>query len=198
MSNLHTTRYSLLLRLKDQSEGAWDEFVHIYEHSIYSLCRKKGLQHADASDVTQEVLLVVHTSIADWKLARSTGRFRAWLFTVTRNAVIDTLTRSGREATRVAKLSERAREATPQSEECTFEEEYRHTLFCWAAEKVQSEVHAHTWQAFWRTAVEDHDVNEVAQLLGLSVSSVYTAKCRVLARLRKWIAKIENDVTGCT
>lgn len=193
MTSLNTTRYSLLIRLKDRSEGAWDEFVHVYEHAIYSFCRKKGLQHADASDVTQEVLLTVHSSIADWELNRSKGRFRAWLFTVTRNAAVDAIARNRREEIRVTKLQDRVRDATQPEDECSFDEEYRHTLFCWAANKVREEVHDQTWQAFWRTTVEEQDVNTVAKLLNLSVSSVYTAKCRVLARLRKWVAKIESE-----
>ena len=50
------TRQSLLLRLKDATQQeAWQEFVDIYEPLVYRLARKRGLQHADAMDISQEV-----------------------------------------------------------------------------------------------------------------------------------------------
>ena len=48
------TRKSLLIRLNESShDDAWPEFVEIYEPLIYRLAKAKGLQHADAEDMTQ-------------------------------------------------------------------------------------------------------------------------------------------------
>ena len=50
------TRHGLVLRLrKPDDEGAWAEFVDIYEPLVYGLARRKGLQDADARDLCQEV-----------------------------------------------------------------------------------------------------------------------------------------------
>ena len=54
------THASLILRLHDRShQQAWCEFVEIYQPVIYRLARYKGLQHADAEDVVQQVLSAV-------------------------------------------------------------------------------------------------------------------------------------------
>lgn len=52
-----------------------------------------------------------------------------------------------------------------------------------------------TWDAFWKTAVEDRTPAEAAQQLAISVGAVYIAKSRVLARLREEIKLVEDDET---
>lgn len=54
------TRPSLLVRLRDPRDAqAWQELVALYAPLIYGFGRKKGLQDADAADLTQEVLRAV-------------------------------------------------------------------------------------------------------------------------------------------
>jgi hypothetical protein len=54
------TRASLLLRVRDSADReAWEEFVEIYGPVVHRLARNKGMQPADADDVTQQVLLAV-------------------------------------------------------------------------------------------------------------------------------------------
>jgi RNA polymerase sigma-70 factor (ECF subfamily) len=50
---------------------------------------------------------------------------------------------------------------------------------------VRGEFENRTWEAFWRTAVEDRPARDVADELGMSVLAVYKAKSRVLRRLRQ-------------
>ncbi len=86
MSDLPETRHSLILRLRELDDSAaWGEFVAIYEAAIYRFARRKRLHHADAEDVTQEVLRAVLRRIPNWEASDQQGCFRAWLFRVTRN-----------------------------------------------------------------------------------------------------------------
>lgn len=51
------TRQSLLVRLRDRDDArAWEDFVKIYEPLLYRLIRRRGLQHADAQELTQDAL----------------------------------------------------------------------------------------------------------------------------------------------
>src|SRR5262245_38461134 len=90
MTPIPTTRASLLFRLRDpQDHVAWMAFVEVYEPAIYRHFRKRGLQDADARELTQELLIAVNRQIATWDLAKERGSFRGWLRRVARNRVIN-------------------------------------------------------------------------------------------------------------
>ena len=56
MTPVPETRPSLLLKLRDaRNQQAWTEFLEIYQPLILRLTRRRGLQEADAREVTQEV-----------------------------------------------------------------------------------------------------------------------------------------------
>jgi len=60
MADAPLTRPSLLVRIKDLADRqAWERFVELYAPLVYGFARKRGLQEADASDLTQEVLRAV-------------------------------------------------------------------------------------------------------------------------------------------
>jgi RNA polymerase sigma-70 factor (ECF subfamily) len=66
-SRLHT-RPSLLLRIRDSADTeAWRQFADLYARVVYGYCRRRGLQDADAADVTQEVLAQVARSIRSFE-----------------------------------------------------------------------------------------------------------------------------------
>ncbi len=63
---------------------------------IYRFVQRRGLQDADAADVTQEVLRVVAAKARRLEYDPAIGSFRAWLFTVTRNTLINTQKKQAR------------------------------------------------------------------------------------------------------
>ena len=92
------TRASLLIRLKDRADQtAWTEFVEIYQPVIRRLALRRGMQTADAEDVTQQVLLAISKAIRRWEVDPQRGKFRTWLHRVAHNAILNTLTRGPRE-----------------------------------------------------------------------------------------------------
>lgn len=185
-----TTRLSLVLRLRDPNDqAAWAEFVEIYEPFVYQLARKKGLQDADAQDLCQEVFAAVASAIERWDPDPAKGKFRAWLFRIARNLLVNFLTSQRRSirssgSTSVQELLEAQPAANAQAE-AEFRAEFQRRAFRWAADQVKKEFTASTWQAFWRTGVENRSFAVVAKELNLSIGAVYIARSRVLARLRK-------------
>lgn len=190
------TRQSLLLRLKQHDDDAWMEFFSVYQQAIYRYCRSKGLQDADARDATQEVLAAVHRQIETWECDASKGSLRAWLFRVARNVAADQFsdrrkrTAGSGDSAVIGALNEVAQ--TDEAEVAALRLEYQRSLFQWAAEQVRPEIRQATWQSFWKTAIEGQPSEQVARELKLSVGTVYTAKCRVVARIRAKIAEMEE------
>jgi RNA polymerase sigma-70 factor (ECF subfamily) len=193
-----TTRHSLVLRLRNpDDETAWAEFVSIYQPFIYRLARSKGLQDADAQDLSQEVFRAVATAIERWDPDPAKGRFRAWLFRIARNLTINFLARQRRQVrgtgrTTMQELLESQQDADALAE-TEFTIEFKRRAFRWAAEQVQHEFADLTWQAFWKTGVDNRPISVVAKELGLSAGAVYIARSRVLARLRERVEQLTTD-----
>jgi RNA polymerase sigma factor (sigma-70 family) len=197
MHEIPNTRLSLLVRLRDGTdETAWSEFVSIYEPAIYGFARKKGLQDADARDLCQEVLRSVAKAIDRWDPDPCKGPFRAWLFRISRNLLIN-LVASERRHPRGSGDSDVRKwiESQPAGESpdsVLFDMEYKRHLFQWAAQTIQQEFTESTWNAFWKTAVDDLKPADVARELKISTGAVYIARSRVIARLRERINQVEG------
>lgn len=191
------TRHSLLLRLQDRDDArAWEEFVEIYEPMLYRLIRQRGLQHADAQELTQDAMLAVAGAIDRWDADPQRGSFRGWLFRIARNMTVNFLTRrrpeqQGAGGTDFQMLLER-RPAPAADAAADFEQEYQREVFDWAARQVRGEFRESTWQAFWRTAVEGEPIPETGAALGLSLGAVYMARSRVMARIKARVEELEN------
>ena len=197
MTPVPETRPSLLLRLRDaRDQRAWSLFLEIYQPVILRLVRGRGLQEADAREVTQEVLLAVSGAIGRWEADPARGAFRSWLATIARNLVVNFLIRQSRHPRGSGDsdvnrwLEERP---APEGEmSALFDVEAKRQLFRWAADQVRDEFRETTWQAFWRTAVDDLAVSDVARELKMSVGSVYVARSRVMKRLREKVEELRE------
>ncbi|HEY2147410.1 MAG TPA: sigma-70 family RNA polymerase sigma factor [Pirellulales bacterium] len=186
MSTPPETRYSLLLRVGDPADGeAWLEFWRLYQPVVYRLGRQFGLQDADAQDLTQDVMAAVARAIRSWQPDSARGKFRTWLYTVVRNKTIAALRRRrpGDRGTGDTSAFDNV-ESRPIEANAAFELEVRRAAFQQAADRVRPQVHAASWEAFWRTSVLGHSIQQTAEALGISIGSVYAARSRILARLR--------------
>ena len=194
MADMPTTRASLLVRLRDAAdEGAWREFVRFYAPLIYAYARRRQLQDADAADVTQEVLRSVAGAARGFDYDPRRGSFRGWLFTVTRNKLLDFRARQrrGRGAGGTS-AQDRLEQELDLHEATQWDQEYERRIFNLAAEEVRKEFEDATWRAFWQTAVEGRKPQEVAASLGISVGAVYIAKTRAQGRLKAVVAELMN------
>jgi RNA polymerase sigma-70 factor (ECF subfamily) len=196
MAEIPPTRASLLVRLRDlRDEAAWGEFVDLYGALVYGFVRKQGVQDADAADLGQEVLRAVAAAVTRLEYDPRRGSFRNWLFTIVRNK-LSNWRRTQRH--RLRNCAESAAEVileqcpAPAGQEAEWEAEWEQRVFAWACEQVRRTVTDSTWQAFWRTAVEDQTGKQVAADLGLSVAAVYLAHGRVLARLKELVRSAQE------
>jgi RNA polymerase sigma-70 factor (ECF subfamily) len=198
MADSPETRASLLVRIRDpRDERAWAEFAAIYAPLVRRLARVRGLQEADAADLSQDVLRAVAGAIERYDPDPKLGSFRAWLFTIARNLILNLLAAQRRHPrgsgdTDVNRLLEQQPAPDPE-DTALFDAEYRRQLFRWAADRIRGEFRPTTWQAFWRTGVQDESPKGVAADLGLTLGALYVARSRVMARLRQVIEEVERS-----
>ena len=162
------TRSSLIARLANVGDDdAWRDFASLYEPFIYRQARRYGLQHADARELVQEVLIAVSKALSRFTVDQKRGRFRTWLYAIGRNISMRHLERlrradraSGDSHTRAAI----AETPDPRSvEPREFDMQLKRHAFLWVAKDVRGEFQPKTWQAFWKTAVENHSIQVVFQ-----------------------------------
>lgn len=197
------TRISLILRLGEGGDvQAWQEFADIYVPAIHGLALRKGLQPADAEDVTQEVLFGVARAIERFEPDHSRAKFRTWLSRIARNMIADFCANRTKRPTQQALTDSWLQTAcssapdTYTQHDQEFDTEYRNAIFHVAAKKIQSRVSPATWNAFEQTHVLGKAAEAVAQELGLSIGALYVARCRVLKMLRAEVEELQSGYSG--
>jgi RNA polymerase sigma factor (sigma-70 family) len=189
-----STRITLLARLAASGEtdqGAWDEFVRHYGTRIIRWCERWGLQEADVEDVSQQVLLKLSRRMRTFEYDPSQS-FRAWLKTVTRNALLDF--ESDRASSPITDAAETLLTAAARTDlESQLEEEFDRELLEEALRRVKARVAPHTWDAFRLTALEQLDAANVAAQLSMSLGAVYQARSSVVKRLQEEREQLENS-----
>ena len=196
MTSNPDTRESLILRLPSSQDAlAWREFIAIYEPLIIRFAGRRGLQEADAREIAQNVLIAVAKSVDRWQPDRERGRFRAWLFRIARNPLINWISKQATQASSARALDGSALEQFPSEDyrAAEIELEYRREMFRVAAAQARDSFSASTWDAFWRTAVLAESVDSVAASLELSPGAVYIARSRVTSKIRDIIVQLEDN-----
>ncbi len=152
------TQPSLIERLKASQSDAWRQLADLYGPLVYYWCRRYGLQPQDAADVFQEVFAAVFQNICQFRHDPGRGRFRGWLWTITRNKIQDHFrardhrqrAEGGTEALRrMADLPEHLPE--PPSDPNERRED--NALLQRALQAIKAEFEPRTWDAFWRVVV---------------------------------------------
>jgi len=185
---LNETRQSLLLRAQTGETAAWKDLVGLYRPLILAWLTRQGVPARDLEDLSQEVLLRVVRHLPAFEHSGQRGAFRSWLRTIgcSRTANYWRAQDAGAPAGGSGATAALQQIADPDSAlNRQWDEEHdRYVLHC-LLDLVEEEFEPVTLQAFRRLAVDGVSGAEASQELGLSVSAVYGAKSRVLARIRQ-------------
>ncbi len=180
-----TTSESLLFRLRDQvtpDDDAWRQFVHIYTPLIFFWARKTGLAQSDASDLVQDVLTLVFQKLPDFQYDSSRS-FRGWLRTVTLNKYREIYRR---KSSRLTTASDSMLEnlAPVAVAESTWDIDYARLLVAQTMELMKSDFAEGTWDALKLVMNDGRTVDDAAEQTGVSAWTIYSARARLMKRLR--------------
>ncbi|MBS0266647.1 MAG: sigma-70 family RNA polymerase sigma factor [Planctomycetes bacterium] len=200
-ANSPSTSETLLRMLTSPttSEIAWKMFLDRYTPLIERWCNQAGLQSADADEVKSRVLTNLVKALKAFELDPA-FRFRGWLKTVVNNA-LRSFWREGRRKPGVRGhggegVLEQLSIPDPLSRLADeLDDQLSHDLELaeLVIEQVKQRVEEHTWEAYWRTAIDGELAADVAHQLGLSVALVYVAKGRVAKLLRSEVLRLRDS-----
>jgi RNA polymerase sigma factor (sigma-70 family) len=193
------TRETLLNRVRRQyDEESWKEFVFYYRGYVYNIASRMGLNHHDAEEVGQDVMVKLWKKIPEFQYDSNKGRFRGWLCTVTANRVkqlwrtksgdLDRLTPDERE-----ELTSYLREIQTEPSDDLAEQEWATYVITMAWARVQREFGENEKAAFEMLS-KGADVDEVSKQLGIAPSSVYVYKKRVVDRLKQEVVRLNREL----
>ncbi|MCG8649046.1 MAG: sigma-70 family RNA polymerase sigma factor [Pirellulales bacterium] len=181
------TSLTLVARAQANDQAAWQRLVDLYGPLIFSWGCRGGLSAEDSADVMQEVFASVAKAIARFD-PTAQGRFRGWLWTITRNKICDHHRRSADQPlgkggdTALRRMTQLPEQWDDHQSEVT-EDEIR-SLCHRALELIRPDFQPHTFHAFWLCVIDGKPTDEVAAEVGLTSNGVRQAKSRVLRRLR--------------
>jgi len=174
--------------LRRAKAGDADEFAAIYGPLVLAMARASELDHADAEDVMQQVLLEVLLALPRFEYDRRKGSFRGFLKTIVRQRVLDLRRRR--------KSIGEVDESVPERADALaawFEEEWQQAHLEAALDRVRKEVNPTTFQAFDLLVVRELPVGEVAAMLGQTPNHVCQSKLRVVRRLREHLKEMLDE-----
>jgi len=169
--------------------------VDLYGPLITHWCRRFPLDSHTAADCVQDVFASVAVAIQDFQPQRTTGSFRAWLWTITRNKLRDHFRRVARTpavtggSTACGLMQEVTDPFSVSEDEPTGDLQIQQ-LTARALAQVQNEFAARTWQAFWRSVVDGIGTAEVALEMEMSEAAVRQSRSRILRRLRQQLGDL--------
>lgn len=172
--------------------AAWERFEKYYGAVLRGFCRRRGLQHADAEDITQRVLIDVCRQIAAFEYRPERGRFRAWLATIA-NRAIWRFRRRERGKIAVVGLGELPEVEEPEDRRWTGD--FNTAVLDVSLERIRGEFTEEEWLAFESVWRHDQPSAEVAARLGRDVGWIYQTKFKVLQRLKREIGTFFSDFT---
>lgn len=187
------TSATLLARLRGNEPDAWRTMVRLYGPLVRHWLRLGAAAIDDYEDLSQDVFREASRGLASFRRDRPGDTFRGWLRGITRNVLLrrrKQLSRGpqsagGTDAWKALEAHADPLAVEPDAAESTHEAEAERTaVYQQVLELARAQFEEKTWQAFYLTAVEARDTDEVARQLGVSPAAVRKYKSRVLQRLR--------------
>jgi RNA polymerase sigma-70 factor (ECF subfamily) len=123
----------------------------------------------------------VHHALPEFRRTR-TGAFRAWLKTITRHKIID---RQRREENQPVAQGGTSAPDPAEEEEAVSAPEEDGILYRQALVMIQVEFNDEYQRAFDLVVLQDRNIRDAAELMGVEPEFIYQAKSRILRRLRQ-------------
>lgn len=166
---------------------AWETLVRRYQDQVLGLSYQFCGQRDQARDLAQEIFIRLYQTMDQFQSGRS---FRAWLLTLARNLCVDHYRRTRKERLRSERPLEEhrnlaANDEAPDSRLARLEREK--ALF-----HALDTLSATSREAIVMKELQNHSVEEMAELLGLPEGTVKSRLWRARLELARAILMLER------
>lgn len=176
-------------------DTAWVRLVYRYQEQITLWVRKLGLQLADAENVTQEVLVRLTRKIHLYDPKKAP--FATWLRRVTVHVARNYVRKQTKAATGSGDTEQMMRLQEVQDDSESYWDRINtdadRSLLALALARTRQKVTAEAWRVFELAAIQKKPGAEVAEELGVSPQSVYSARHRVMQVLRQEMSELAKQ-----
>jgi RNA polymerase sigma-70 factor (ECF subfamily) len=174
----------LVIQARDGNRPAFDQLIDHYQGDIYRLIYYRIRSRMDAEDLTQDVFVRAFRNIAR---IREPLKFRGWLFRIAINRVNDYLRKkrvrsifkSSDEGPDLQPVATDFQEPPEALEQVLKKDFWRHI------ERIAKKLSKMEREVFMLRFLDNLNINEIAQILKKSESTVKTHLYRALAKFKK-------------
>ena len=180
-----TTQPSLLDRLQRGDEISWSDFYHRYSPIISCAGRYYHFSDSECEDLVQQVMLKFFANSQRFVYRAGQVKFRSYFAKLIHSQVVDNIRRNAVQS----RLQATAEDVLHGDFHEVFMTEWRKTALAEAKEELKRRVDEKTFQAFEMYGLQNRNAAQVAEILGMSVASLYTAKSRCMKMMQEIIAR---------
>ncbi len=186
---MYTTSVTLLERFHGGADGAaWREFDARYGELILRYARRCGLQHSDADDVRQMVMVKLTRALPEFQYAAGRGRFRSFLGRIVRNEIARYFGSPSGAPLRVDIRGVNAtREADDEQPDDRWDREWIDHHLRLAMQQVRRSCEPRSIEVFERLLAGD-SIDAVASAFRMTAQGVHKIKQRMRDRLKGLVA----------
>lgn len=178
------THYTLLWRVQHREPDAQSEFDRTYREPMLRIAQARGLQHADADDVVEHVLVRCYEDLAGYDRRR--GRFSSHLCTFLRCRCVDRLRSKGDAQPVSTDVLNGVPDFAEQKQRDREEGELRAAELRAALDRLRSRYFGTMmWEAFERHHLNGRPYATIAAELQTSEAAARKASSRMMEFLRE-------------
>jgi RNA polymerase sigma-70 factor (ECF subfamily) len=177
----------LMLRVRDDEPGAFEELVNLYQHRLVAVMHHLVGNAEEAEDLAQEVFLRVYRSRQKY---RPRAKFSTWLFTIANNLALNALRSRQRKPVVPLAVHESGPLGPRPAEQLVRDQQaqpvhrlQQQELAALIQEAIQG-LNERQRMAVVLNKFEDMNYAEIAEVMGLSTKAVKSLLSRARMNLR--------------
>lgn len=177
----------LMLRVRSDEPGAFQELVDRYQHRLLAVMRHLCGSAEEAEDLAQEVFLRVYRSRKEY---HPRAKFSTWLFTIANNLALNFFRRRQRKPTVQLEVNESGPLGPRPSENMVYDrspspdERLDHQELAAVIQKALTHLNERQRMAVMLNKFEDMSYQEIADVMQVSTKAVKSLLSRARSQLR--------------